>query len=132
MRVSKDPNNMPEQEIIIKEEVEPRFTLGAVVNDSKIFNFNFLPHVGLISPEQVLIIPELCFKMFNPSSLEAFKQVEVGDMIAISADPDHEIYQKWNPPAALALPKGYTKMLRVRHVNYDGMGYRLVVADESI
>lgn len=125
---------MAENEITIPIEQEPRFKFEKeLTGETKIYSFNHLPHLGLLSPNPTaLLVPAMAFACFNPSSLESANMVNVGDLIQVSSDPTHEIYKAWNPPKEYEIPLGFTRMYRVRLVSKDAMGYPIFVADEAL
>jgi hypothetical protein len=125
---------MPDNEIAIPIETDPRFKFERELNGStKVFSLNHLPHVGLLSPNpKALVIPGMAFQMFNESSLDAINKVEVGDLVQVSCDPKHEIYKAWNPPAEYAIEEGFSRMYRIRFVTIDAWGFPVFIADEAL
>jgi hypothetical protein len=124
---------MPENEIAVELEKEPKFKLVNEVNETKTYSFEFLPTLGIISPDpKCLMVAETCFRIFNPCAAETVKNVKVGDMIALTCDTDHKVMKAWNPPAEYQLEPGYTNLYRVRHVSKDTNGMNVIVADENI
>ena len=125
---------MAENEITVPVETDPRLKFERELGgNTKVFSFDHLPHVGLLSPNPTaLLVPAMAFACFNPASLEAAALVNVGDLIQVSSNPDHEIYRAWNPPDEYKIEKGFSRMYRVRLTSTDAMGYPIFVADEAI
>jgi hypothetical protein len=123
-----------DNEISIPVETNPRFKFERELSQStNIFSLEYGPQVGLLSPNpKALLLPGMALQLFNPSSLEHLNRANVGDLIQISCDPNHEYYKAWNPPEIYRVEEGFSRMYRIRFVEMDCMGFPNIVADEAI
>lgn len=111
---------------------ERRLKLSRDIGGSKVFEFQHLPHLGLINPNpSCTMIPTMAFAGFNPESLDDIALIAEGDLIDITSDPTHRVYQYWNPPENLQIPIGFRQMHRVKHVVRDSIGFPLIITEAA-
>ena len=126
---------MAENEITVKVEREIKFfkKIDTLEGGTQVFAFQGAPHLVLISPEpRIILIPGLCFQIFNPISLPDLEMVKEGDLIQLTASPDHEVYKAWNPSEEYAIEPGFTRTMRVRFAMKDNEQFPIIGADEAL